>query len=208
MARQLMMTAEQKKVLLRNGATNLAHRMKDGNTQDFAPVVKLFNPCGSGTWLLSELDEDEDTAFGLCDIGHGCAELGNVSLSEMASVRLPYGLYIERDTSFDPQYSLGVYAEAGREKRRITESGADLSKAAAAISKRKSEEGGGLFRAHIDGCTFLKSGKYQTACTCGVYAADETRQYVVVPAALPEPQGSVFLRDDEDNEAERIFNAS
>ena len=31
---------------------------------DFEPVVKLFNPCGAGTWLLTELDsEDPDIAF-------------------------------------------------------------------------------------------------------------------------------------------------
>jgi hypothetical protein len=39
---------------------------------DFKPVVKLFNPCGAGTWLLTELDsEDPDIAFGLCDLGNG-----------------------------------------------------------------------------------------------------------------------------------------
>ena len=179
MARQAMILAGQRETLLRNGAKNLAHRMKDGNTEDFAPVVKLFNPCGAGTWLISELDEDGDTAYGLCDIGMGYAELGNTSLAEMASVRLPYGLYIERDTSFSAKYSLGVYAEAARAKGgRITENGADLSAAAAAISKRKSEEGGGLFRAHVDGCGFLKSGDDQTACTCGVYAADEEAEAI------------------------------
>jgi hypothetical protein len=25
---------------------------------DFEPVVKLFNSCGAGTWLLTELDPD------------------------------------------------------------------------------------------------------------------------------------------------------
>ncbi len=33
--------------------------------QDHAPVVKIFNPMGSATWLLSELDEDGNF-FGLC----------------------------------------------------------------------------------------------------------------------------------------------
>ncbi len=33
--------------------------------QDHAPVVKIFNPMGSATWLLSELDEDGNF-HGLC----------------------------------------------------------------------------------------------------------------------------------------------
>ena len=31
--------------------------------EDQKPVVKFFNPCGSGTWLFSELDADGDTLF-------------------------------------------------------------------------------------------------------------------------------------------------
>lgn len=40
--------------------------------KDFWPVVKLFNPTGAETWLLTELDpRDEDVARGLCDLGNG-----------------------------------------------------------------------------------------------------------------------------------------
>ena len=63
---------------------------------DVEPVVKLFNPAGIGTWLLTELDpECPDIAFGLCDLGY--PELGSVSISELESVRGPLGLGIERD---------------------------------------------------------------------------------------------------------------
>lgn len=61
----------------------------DGNTPDHKPVVKLFVPWGAGTWLLSEIDEDGDRAFGLCDLGFGEPELGYVSLSELRSIRGP-----------------------------------------------------------------------------------------------------------------------
>ena len=81
---------------------------------DHAPVVKLFNPVGAATWLASELDEDGDTLFGLADLGFGCPELGSFSLSEITSVRLPFGLAIERDILFDGQFPLSVYAEAAR----------------------------------------------------------------------------------------------
>ena len=36
---------------------------------DHVPVVKLFNPVGAGTWLISEMEADGDTLFGLADLG-------------------------------------------------------------------------------------------------------------------------------------------
>ena len=39
---------------------------------DFYSVVKLFDPCGAGTWLLTEVEPDDpDIAWGLCDLGMG-----------------------------------------------------------------------------------------------------------------------------------------
>jgi hypothetical protein len=46
-------------------------------------------PLGAATWLFSELDEDGDTLFGLCDLGFGCPEMGSASLTEIAAVSLP-----------------------------------------------------------------------------------------------------------------------
>lgn len=80
---------------------------------DFEPVVKLFNPCGLGTWLLTELDPANPTiAFGLCDLGY--PELGSVCLDELADIRLPFGLKIERDLFFKPKMTLSAYASAAR----------------------------------------------------------------------------------------------
>jgi glycine/D-amino acid oxidase-like deaminating enzyme len=119
MARQQMILDCQRVKLLANGAVNLAHRLDDGKTEDFKPVVKLFNPCGAATWLLSELDEDGDTAFGLCDLGLGEPELGYVSLDELAWVCLPHGLYIERDIHFNAKKLLSEYAAEARRLGRI-----------------------------------------------------------------------------------------
>ncbi|WP_240621424.1 DUF2958 domain-containing protein [Caulobacter zeae] len=69
--------------LLANG-----HRPDAG---DRVPLVKLFNPVGPGRWLICEMLPDEDTLFGLCDLDQGAPELGYVSLSELAAVRLPLG---------------------------------------------------------------------------------------------------------------------
>jgi hypothetical protein len=61
--------------------------------------LKLFG--GNFTWLITEMEEDNDTLRGLCDIGHGFCEFGTVSLKEIKSIRLPpFGLGIERDMYF------------------------------------------------------------------------------------------------------------
>jgi Protein of unknown function (DUF2958) len=120
MERQQMILDCQREQLLANGRINLAHRLEDGNTEDFRPVVKLFNPCGAATWLISELDEDGDTAFGLCDLGMGEPEMGYLSLEELASVKLMGGaLYIERDEHFTATKTLGEYAIEARKLGRI-----------------------------------------------------------------------------------------
>jgi Protein of unknown function (DUF2958) len=116
---QQMLLDSQRKKLLNNGAANMVHRLEDGNTEDFKPVVKLFNPMGRQTWLISELDEDGDVAFGLCDMGVGEPELGYVSLGELREIRLPFGLYIERDIHFTAKMTLGEYATKARERGRI-----------------------------------------------------------------------------------------
>lgn len=84
------------------------------------PVVKFFCPWGAATWLISELAEDGDTMFGLCDLGHGSPELGYVSLRELSKLRGPWGLTIERDLYFTADKPLTAYADAARETGRIS----------------------------------------------------------------------------------------
>jgi hypothetical protein len=79
--------------------------------QDHIPVVKLFTPDANCTWLVSEIDPEEpDIAFGLCDLGFGFPELGNISITELRSVRGKLGLPVERDFSFTAKYPMSVYA--------------------------------------------------------------------------------------------------
>ena len=107
------------------------------------PVVKFFNPVGAATWLATELDEDNDTLFGLADLGFGCPELGSFSLIEMASVRLAFGLSIERDLYFEGTLPLSVYAEAARKAGRIVLDERRLREAAAALLERGSDAASG-----------------------------------------------------------------
>lgn len=96
-------------ILRANGAASLAARNL-GADFDPVPVVKLFNPIGAATWLVTEVDEDGDTLFGLADLGFGCPELGSFSLAELSGVRLPFGLRIERDSAFQTRFKLSVWA--------------------------------------------------------------------------------------------------
>lgn len=88
---------------------------------DPVPVLKLFNPAGPGTWLITELDPDGDTMFGLCDLDMDCVELGSVSLRELTSVTLPFGLTIERDVHFEGRLPISRWADIARRCGSIRE---------------------------------------------------------------------------------------
>jgi Protein of unknown function (DUF2958) len=70
------------------------------------------------TWLLTELGLG-DIAFGLCDLGMGCLELGFVSMHELRDLRGPLGLPVERDMHFEADKTLSAYAADAREHGRI-----------------------------------------------------------------------------------------
>ena len=46
------------------------------------PVVHLEIKCGNATWLITEIDKENELMFGFCEIVKGCGELGYVSLKE------------------------------------------------------------------------------------------------------------------------------
>lgn len=96
---------------------NWDQRVRDGKEYDCKPVVKLFNPMGRGTWLFTELSDDGDTLFGLCDLG--APELGYASLSEIESYPGIWGIGIERDLHFEATKTLSEYATEARWEGRI-----------------------------------------------------------------------------------------
>lgn len=115
----ILLTSTQREQLHANG------RQSD---VDHIPVVKFFNPLGSGVWLATELDRDGDILFGLADLGF--PELGSWSLGEMQAVRLPFDMRIERDLHFTGDFPISVWADMARraggirEAERILYSGA------------------------------------------------------------------------------------
>ena len=116
-----LLTPEQREQLLANGRQS---------GRDHVPVVKFFNPVGIGTWLATELDADNDTCFGLADLGF--PELGSFSLEELATLELPFGMNIERDVFFTGAFPISAYAEAAYETGSITAAIRILSNAARA----------------------------------------------------------------------------
>lgn len=93
--------------LIENGRTS---EEQDGF--DPFPVVKLFTPDGSATWLITEAyAEGEDLRlFGLMDPGLGDPALGYAMLSEIEDVRGRLGLPVERDLYFRAEHRLSTYA--------------------------------------------------------------------------------------------------
>ena len=110
-----LITAQDRKRLLSNAARKSAQ-------PDFDPfpVVKLqtlFLPC---VWLLTELDpRDPDMAYGLCDLGMGCPEIGSVYLPELAALKRGPMAVVERDPFFKADKTLTAYAAEARAAGRI-----------------------------------------------------------------------------------------
>ena len=116
-----LLTKAQYQTLLTNGQRQEAVRGTEAE-YDFEPVVKLFYPAGAATWLLTELDpEDPDIAWGLCDLGMGCAEFGTVRLSELSSFRGRFGLGIERDIHWSANGPISAYIAAADDAGRIVD---------------------------------------------------------------------------------------
>ncbi|MGO1162320.1 DUF2958 domain-containing protein [Brucella sp. C7-11G] len=108
-------------LLTRELRTALRHNANQSEIaeRDHKPVVKFFTPDARATWLFTELAADEDTLFGLCDLGHGSPELGYASLSEISALRGPLRLLVERDRHFRADKPLSTYAAEARSKGRI-----------------------------------------------------------------------------------------
>ena len=114
-----IITSKIRKKLIENFATN-RERQERGETEiDHWPVVKVFTPDAGATWLLTELDPENELAFGLCDLGLGYPEVGYVSLDDLKRSRGALGLPVERDLHFEATKSLMAYALDAVKAERI-----------------------------------------------------------------------------------------
>lgn len=116
-----LLTKEIRDTLIANGREQAPVKGTDAG-KDFWPAVKLFYPAGPQTWLLTEIDpEDEDVAWGLCDLGMGCPEFGTVRISELEEFEGMLGLRIERDKAFEAKAPISRYIDAASEAGVIVE---------------------------------------------------------------------------------------
>ena len=116
-----LLTKAIREKMLKNGEELAAYNRGETEVSpSFFPVVKLFTPDASCTWLLTDLDPEEtDIAFGLCDLGMGFPELGSVRISEIAALRGKLGLPVERDMYFTADKTISEYADDARNTRCI-----------------------------------------------------------------------------------------
>lgn len=102
-----------------NGEFNEHLRNSGKNELDYMPVVKLFNPCGAATWLLTEISpDDNDSGFATSAWASGtglCQPQGNPERQGAL------GIGIERDESFRATKTLSAYADEARKHQRIVE---------------------------------------------------------------------------------------
>lgn len=87
---------------------------QDGKGDAAIVYVKLFDPCGSGTWYLTEWDAERE-AFGYVT-GLGCDEQDYMDLEELANVAGRLGIGIEIDTGFHPS-PLGQFCNRNSENQ-------------------------------------------------------------------------------------------
>ena len=96
-------------------------RRKDHDPQ---PVVHLYLTESRHQWLLTEIDDD-DIAFGLCDLGMGFPELGCVDLHEVLAAAMSISnerccnLELRHNPAFRAVAPLSEYAEQARRAQRI-----------------------------------------------------------------------------------------
>ena len=91
-----LITEDERRQLLAHGQARA-----EGQDVDPLPVVRLFTPDAHATWLLVALDPaDGDTAYGLIDLGISMPELGQVKLSDLASIVGPRQQPVMRDRYF------------------------------------------------------------------------------------------------------------
>ena len=86
------------KLITKDIQTKLERNFLNQNDEDI--VLKLFNPCGAQTWLITQIEPDNDIMWGLADLGFGIVEYGTISLNEIKAFSGPYGVGIERDAWF------------------------------------------------------------------------------------------------------------
>ena len=112
-----LITEDERRQLLAHGQARAR-----GEAIDPLPVVRLFTPDAHATWLLASLDPaDQDTAWGLIDLGISMPELGTIRLSDLASIVGPNKQPVMRDRYFQAVRPLSEYLRFAQENGSIVD---------------------------------------------------------------------------------------
>lgn len=80
--------------------------LRKAHYKNTVPVVKIFNPTGAQTWLLTHMEPpvkgERTVCWGYCDLGMGCVEYGTVYKEELETATGMFGLRMERDLHWKP----------------------------------------------------------------------------------------------------------
>ena len=101
------------KLLTKEITTKAIKQYPKGSDMEQMVVAKFFNPSGRGTWYMMNMAKDKDYCWGICHIYEW--EIGSFSISELASLRLPFGLKIERDRYFTPVKASELWTKLNKE---------------------------------------------------------------------------------------------
>jgi len=85
-----------------------------GSDMEQMVVAKYFDPMGSWKWFLMNMHKDDDYCWGIVK-GHE-VEMGSFSMKELESIKLPFGLTIERDLMFEPRKASDVWEQLNKGK--------------------------------------------------------------------------------------------
>ena len=81
----------------------------DGSDMEQMVVAKFFDAMGDWKWFLMNKKKDDSYCWGI--VKGFEVEMGSFSIDELESIKLPFGLGIERDTLFEPMKASEVWKQ-------------------------------------------------------------------------------------------------
>ena len=83
-----------------------------GSDMEQMVVAKYFDAMGGWKWFLMNKKKDDSYCWGI--VKGFEVEMGSFSIDELESIKLPFGLGIERDTLFEPMKAKDVWDRLNR----------------------------------------------------------------------------------------------
>jgi DUF2958 family protein len=113
-------------LLTRAQREKLIENSRSKNVFALKPVARLFHPALDAVWLLIKSNpKNPDKVYAIYNVGKLSPKFDYVDLRKLQALCIG-GENVKCDKTFNPAYSIAVYAEAARQNNRITEDKAVL----------------------------------------------------------------------------------